>query len=113
MSDLIDRDEAIKRAEEIKNNEGKERTLLVETSVEDYLTNILSPEIMDYKTSSEKVNGRSYDYYKGIATSITTVQAEMYYSRSGDNMIIVTYIYGENPIHSSEVATVVGSINLE
>ena len=37
----------------------------------------------------------------------------MYYSKTGDDMIIVTYIYGENPIHSLEVAVVVGSINLE
>ncbi len=105
----------VKRQAENKDNNGEEWWFFQETDkVEDYLTYKLSPEVMTYKTNSEKINKIKYDYYGGLAKN-STYKNELYYGKVGDNnMVIVAYLYrGDNPVHVDEVAALMSTIRVE
>ncbi len=106
----------VKRQAENQNNDGEEWWSIKEKGeVEDYLTYRLSLERMEYKTDSEKINGRKFDYYGGIAEKKASGQKnELYYGKVGDDyMIIVAYLYKGDPQHYDEVATLMSTIRVE
>ena len=106
----------VKRQAENQNNDGEEWWSIKEKGdVEDYLTYKLSPERIEYKTSSEKIGEIKFDYYGGIAENKSSGQKnEIYYGKIGDDkMIIVDYLYKGDPVHTTEVAALMSTIRIE